>query len=93
MSFEGFYQKLCPNGHYTVVDVYRYMEKCPICHQNFVWENLVDMTNGGYDGLVDLQRDIIEFCSECGQVKNETYVIPKDEGRRIDNIQLAHNWD
>jgi len=60
MSFEGYYQILCSNGHETCVDCYdhphfgkeetdefgtRYPWKCH-CGANATWWNLVDVTNG-----------------------------------------------
>lgn len=37
MSFEGYYQCLCKNGHYFESDVYEYeeikMACCPICNK------------------------------------------------------------
>jgi hypothetical protein len=51
MSFEGYYQKLCKNGHYATVDVYNdYLEwKCAVCGEKEAWSNIVDYTNGTYE--------------------------------------------
>jgi hypothetical protein len=60
MSFEGFYQFLCENGHYSVCDVDEYecifwnensigKARCNKCDGNIVWENLVNTTNGSYE--------------------------------------------
>ena len=52
MSFEGRYQKLCPNGHYEEQDVYMETRKCEICGKPWEESNLVDDTNDigeGYD--------------------------------------------
>ncbi len=50
MSFEGYTQKICENGHYHTYDVYEYEDgKCPICESGWKWSNLVDLTNGSYD--------------------------------------------
>ena len=45
MSFEGRYQKLCPNNHYEEQDVYMETNKCEICGEKWVKSNLVDDTN------------------------------------------------
>lgn len=45
MSFEGRYQKLCPNGHYEEQDVYLETKKCEICGKPWEKSNLVDDTN------------------------------------------------
>jgi hypothetical protein len=44
MSFEGRYQKLCPNGHYEEQDVYLETNKCEICGEKWERLNLVDDT-------------------------------------------------
>jgi hypothetical protein len=52
VSFEGRYQKLCPNGHYEEQDVYLETHKCEICGEKWERSNLVDDTNQpgeGYD--------------------------------------------
>jgi hypothetical protein len=45
MSFEGRYQKLCPNGHYEEQDVYCSTDKCEFCGEPWERSNLVDDTN------------------------------------------------
>jgi len=62
MSFEGYHQLLCKNGHEWSRDVYEdysfdgtdYSDNmkntiCPQCKEKVVWWNLVDLTNGSYD--------------------------------------------
>jgi RNA polymerase subunit RPABC4/transcription elongation factor Spt4 len=90
MSFEGSYQKLCKKGHLTEVDVYgQIYEFCPICHQEFVWENLVDETNGSYDdegnridGYVELKLQKETTCKHCNSILERTYKIPKSKRSR-----------
>ncbi len=48
MSYEGYYQFLCKNGHRWAVDAYsgdEKTEKCPDCGGKVYWWNLVDLTN------------------------------------------------
>lgn len=95
MSFEGYYQILCENGHYETHDVYtngpEYF-KCSTCGEDAKWWNLVDLTNGSYtndgtriDGFVHF-REMEVFacrCDKCGIVhtaKPSIYEIPKDKG-------------
>ena len=93
MSFEGYYQVLCENGHYTAFDVFDEPEKqeCGICGASRAWENLVDQTNGSYDddsvtridGHVDLEMvndGVLDRCVTCGQptaVEPPKYRIPE----------------
>ena len=50
MSYEGFEQFLCKNGHYYTVDAYGDKPKeCYTCGAKFVWWNAVDQTNGSYE--------------------------------------------
>lgn len=68
MSFEGYYQFMCPNGHSWEEDVYSTTGQCYICKQMACWNNTVDTTNGSFeinsdgfettvriDGYVDLE--------------------------------------
>lgn len=53
MSYSGYVQKLCKNGHLSSHDTYEYKEENCYCGQPYVWSNNVDTTNGSY-------------CYECG---------------------------
>lgn len=46
MSYEGYDQYVCLNGHYEARDCHTPLRKCPECGERFVWENAVDQTNG-----------------------------------------------
>lgn len=75
MSFEGYYQILCKNGHYDTCDVYIFdwaetCWECSICKEKVGWMNTVDLTNGSYDdegrridGCVELE--VKEQPKEC----------------------------
>lgn len=62
MSFEGFYQRLCATGHLHEDDVYAEgsAKVCPRCQAPFVWENLVDQTNGYYEDDPSTYRHPLE---------------------------------
>ena len=53
MSYEGYDQVLCENGHYHTYDCYDFWEaegwNCPTCGAKAAWSNMVDVTNGSYD--------------------------------------------
>lgn len=57
MSYEGYSQFLCKNGHHWTRDCYELpqiyeeevKQKCPKCGEEEVWENMVNETNGTYD--------------------------------------------
>ena len=59
MSYEGFEQWLCEDGHYFVYHVYFTPDpdkwRCNICGKPLAWSNIVDQTNNGYasDGSYD----------------------------------------
>lgn len=95
MSYEGYDQFLCKKGHYWTNDVEvnwdggNEKEKCPICGEEAVWENQVNITNGSYDddgnridGFVDLKIEKCTqgICSKCKKphVCGTIYKIPKD---------------
>jgi len=52
MSYEGYVELLCKNGHYWTEDAYDCTEGvCHKCGEHFTWHHLVDETNGiVYDG-------------------------------------------
>lgn len=54
MSYEGYSQFLCKEGHYWEVDCYnmpfdKSLVGCPVCFTPAVWENMVDTTNGSFE--------------------------------------------
>lgn len=68
MSFEGYYQVICQNGHLFNVDALlaEATEElaCPDCTAKVAWWNLVDVTNGSFDddgkridGAVEIEID------------------------------------
>ena len=53
MSFEGFYQCFCKNGHLIQFDVYDDdSSQCPVCGTEFAVKILVDDTNGERNGII-----------------------------------------
>jgi len=54
MSYEGYIEFICPNGHYHFVDdgyeaeQYKKLIECQICHTRPIFFHQVDVTNG-YD--------------------------------------------
>lgn len=74
MSFEGYYQILCENGHYFEYDVYSNFGidnygfwKCPECNSRLAWYNLVDETNSEEEDWCDNRIDLeckkeTEYC-------------------------------
>jgi transcription elongation factor Elf1 len=92
MSFEGYHQVICGNGHYHTVDAYYADDEfaCPFCKCPKAWENTVDVTNGSHDeagnridGFVFLKakRDAKTCtCTKCGhehEVEPAIFEIPK----------------
>ncbi len=93
MSFEGYHQVLCENGHYDQVDIWSFIDlenfKCEKCEAKGAWQNLVNLTNGSFenhpitgeetriDGYVELEIDKQEVCPTCKQTISLTYKIPK----------------
>ena len=47
MSFEGYYQYICVNGHQWSGTIWMLGdEECLVCHAPFEFEHMVDRTNG-----------------------------------------------
>lgn len=80
MSFEGYYQVICANGHAATRELYGLESReseCTFCNAKIKWYNLVDQTNGCFsddgktriDGKVQLRRKMpakIKKCRSCG---------------------------
>ncbi len=101
MSYEGYSQFWCKNGHYWTVDCEELpnlmyeepvKQKCSICKEEEVFENMVDVTNGSWDDDGTRIDNFIEpkvksetsgKCSACGRkhVCEVTYEIPKKEDK------------
>ena len=87
MSYEGYYQLLCANGHEFSADAldFGHDGKCPHCKADSVWWNGVDQTNDDGD------KDIVELteiepakmcqCNECDNmhmVAPARYALPPE---------------
>ena len=85
MSYEGYSQFLCKNGHESLRDCYEDdLIICPKCNEQIVWSNMVDTTNGSYDeegnqidGYVDLKIKEQKCCSCCNNILETIYEIPE----------------
>jgi hypothetical protein len=100
MSFEGFYQTICVSGHYnSTTDAYCFDNPeedylCLYCKGKLAWWNLVDVTNGSWDGegnRIDgyievecIEQNICE-CPTCGvkhRAKAPVFAVPKEGGHK-----------
>jgi len=88
MSFEGYYQILCENGHYDEMDVYA-MEangewNCYNCGTDKFTTNIVDTTNGvieGTDrcpGYVEMKLVHKKKCEHCDSILERLYERPTE---------------
>lgn len=89
MSFEGYYQVMCKNGHYDSFDLHCNEPEDWECHckEKCAWWNIVNQTNGSYeqingkdlriDGYVDVELISRESCPTCNTVLSEIYKIPE----------------
>ena len=94
MSYEGFEQHLCKNGHYYCCEPSGYYcdtTNCPDCGEESAFCNSVDQTNGPSQGELIFPNDfeqlkikgaVIETCIHCGHTKvisQNVYRIPTKE--------------
>ncbi len=97
MSYEGYTQYICENGHAFYGDSWHEQSWCPNCSKAAVWENSVDTTNGSYDekgtqidGYITLEELTppeyckCDKCSNEHRIKEPTYKIPEKGGHKID---------
>lgn len=90
MSFSGYEQLICFNGHYRQYDTYNVPDVCD-CGAEWAITNIVDTTNGTPgQGLIPketidswvIKPAITETCSCCGNTKllsEAVYKIPTVE--------------
>ena len=98
MSYEGYEEILCENGHRRMYDCWDapVLEEwvCPGCGAKAKWWAMVDCTNGAdpatgmFPGEVnlDVKDSMLCKCPDCGNshcMKETTYHIPKDGGHII----------
>src|SRR5574342_456412 len=98
MSYEGYVQMLCENGHYHCRDAYEDLAAPCGCGAHMVWHNNVDDTNGNSEGDIDIdkfevlapvQLDTCECCGHTTVKEDETYKIPTPEQTR----SWRRRWD
>lgn len=99
MSFEGYYQRLCKNGHLSCEDVYMSDNenywRCSNCKEPLAWWNLVDQTNEPDEGKIELEeKEPATACQcHCGHIHvavAKTYRIPDNVGHpfKLSNLSL-----
>lgn len=102
MSYEGYVQAICANGHYTSFPEpydmgYEHLS-CPTCKAKFGWTNSVSTTNCDSVGVIppDVMKTFVkertpsQVCNLGHTHEGETlYRIPSEEETR--NAQ--HYWD
>lgn len=97
MSYEGYVQCLCKNGHLYTVDAWEEDDVCPSCKAPRAWSNGVDQTNGDEDGHIDMKHflvkeAVVETCNMGhGHITSEAvYRVPsKDE---VDKVATYRDW-
>ena len=52
MSYEGYVQILCNNGHRFGIDAYSDIDNCPYCGESIAFYNAVDVTNCDDYGII-----------------------------------------
>jgi hypothetical protein len=104
VSYEGYEQDICINGHFFVKDAYDSSRKCPTCDAEVAFSNSVDDTNCDSWGLIPsekfqeliIKKAVVETCSHCGhtkQLENPLYKIPDNEWAAKNRIWYNHETD
>lgn len=77
MSYEGYIQRLCKNGHYREIDCYFDDDApCPECNAEIAWQHNVDTTNDA-GNPIKLKVKRKRICKHCKSVLEVIYFIPK----------------
>lgn len=90
MSYEGYEQWLCGQGHLTIYDCYESPErlnwKCPVCQSGVALVDCVDQTNDSGNPMkfeVFIPAEICH-CEKCGNqhvIEPTRYVVPEKRKR------------
>jgi len=96
MSYEGYEQLICRNGHYHIGDCWEIgigdkaedNWHCPNCNESLTWINSVDTTSDeGNPIKLEIKTSAGTCtCTVCGNihaVRPETYHVPENGGHRI----------
>jgi len=82
MSYEGYNQQICENGHYQKVDVYDRDEGCRYCEGIRVFETTIDQTNDEGNPLSDNQICQIQaLVYKIKRLEEEVEELEKDMAR------------
>lgn len=61
MSYEGYEQAICENGHLSSFDHWEDSFECPDCGSTVMaWENSVDETNCDSFGFIDMDEFLLQ---------------------------------
>jgi hypothetical protein len=90
MSYEGYTEHLCANGHHWAHDCYEDEKACPRCGKPSVWCHHVDQTNGVLeceDGSPDPSTipyplEVDHYERKRVTIKTPIYKIPDPEGAK-----------
>jgi hypothetical protein len=99
MSYEGYEEALCKNGHRYFFGAFEENARCPYCGADCAWSNSVDTTNCNKDGklsekgwnylLISLEE--IQTCNLGHKhvTKEAVYRIPKH--REMDSFRTYYD--
>jgi hypothetical protein len=101
MSYEGYTDHLCENGHHWQIDAQAHYVICPYCSKDSVWQNEVDETNCDSVGIIMaegwkslcISEKKIETCGHCNHSRTmepARYRIPSEEElKKLRHLRLV----
>ncbi|TXH11681.1 MAG: hypothetical protein E6R04_01130 [Spirochaetes bacterium] len=91
MSYEGYSQCICVNGHFTnISESYGERLKCPVCSRTkFAWVNEVDETNCDSYGYVDPET-VFSMLGKMGE--NNVCRLPTEDDIRFLNSMRSFRY-
>lgn len=90
MSYEGWTEHICSNGHRFCKDAHDHDNSCTDCGENSIWSNEIDDTNGEEFGIIPeefwdkflISQPNYQKCQICNNVTHHEpakYKIPNDD--------------
>ena len=105
MSYEGYEQHLCKNGHRFFCDCFEEVGVCPVCEVESIWSNPVDETNCESYGIIPewewkkllIKDAVVETCNlGHHHITSEAiYKVPEDSNkiRYYRHVDSSSNQD
>lgn len=102
MSYEGYEQCICKNGHYYERDCWAEDAVCGTCKEESAWYNPVDQTNGPSQGEIPyetlkekflVKTAVVQVCNLNHEHQIEPAIFRIPTRREVEPLRVYHKED